>query len=333
MQKRKNFRHLNDKDRDRIHALYIHGHTQKEIAEVLEFSESAISREFNRYKKKTWRYNSLRAQKDAKEKRENSKCAGMKVEKYPELKQRIIRELKEFQSPDGIAGRMRDEKLVVRVGTNAIYKWLYGNHGKEYCKYLCTRKTRKKTQSRNPKRHLIPNRISVRERPDDELQIHGESDLFVSPTNLKTKTVGHLIVIPETHLLVGNFLPNKSPTIMVSSMKNIQKKTKVTTWTMDNGIENIHHEKFGIPTFFCTKGSPWQKPHVESSIGLIRRWFLPKGTDLSKVPEETFQSMLFVLNHKYRKSLGYRSSYELSLESGIIKKVPRLSIKKAVAFR
>lgn len=333
MKKRNNFRHLNDGDRDRIHALYMHGHTQKEIASVLEFNESSISREFNRYKKKTWRYNALRAQKDAKEKRENSKCAGMKIEKYPELKQRIITDLKELRSPDEIAGRMKKEKLPVRVGTNAIYKWLYSDYGKECCKYLCSRKLRKKCQSKNPKRHLIPNRISLRERPNDESQIHGESDLFVSPTNLHTKTVGHLTVIPSTFLLTGQFLPNKSPAIMVSSMKKIQRKTKVTTWTMDNGIENIYHTQFGIPTFFCTKGSPWQKPHVESSIGLIRRWFLPKGTDLSKVPEETFQSMLFVLNHKYRKSLGYRSSYELSLESGIIKKVPKLSIKKAVAFR
>ena len=116
-------------------------------------------------------------------------------------------------------------------------------------------------------------------------------------------------------------------------MKRIQKKVRVTTWAMDNGIENIYHEQFGVPTFFCTKGSPWQKPHIESSIGLNRRWFLPKGTDLSKVTEEEFQSMLHILNHKYRKSLGYRSAYEVSLESGIISKVPNLSKKKAIAFR
>jgi IS30 family transposase len=102
---------------------------------------------------------------------------------------------------------------------------------------------------------------------------------------------------------------------------------------MDNGIENIYHEQFGIPTFFCTKGSPWQKPHVESSIGLTRRWFLKKGTDLSKVTEEQLQSMLFTLNHKYRKSLGYKSAYEVSLKSGIITKVQHLSRKKAIAFR
>lgn len=43
--------------------------------------------------------------------------------------------------------------------------------------------------------------------------------------------------------------------------------------------------------------------------------------------------MLHVFNHKYRKSLGYTSAYEQSLEGAIIKKVPRLSKHPAVAFR
>lgn len=333
LQKRDQFTHLHQKKRDRIHALYLDGHKQNHIAEVLDVHPSTISRELRRYGKTTWRYSSVRAQKDAEEKRTHSKRDGMKIESNPVLKERIIKELRDLRSPDEIAGRMKLEKLQTRVGTNAIYKWLYSEHGKSYCRYLCSRKIRTKKQSKAPKRHLIPNRISLRNRPHDELQVHGESDLFVSPTNLRTKTVGHLTVIPSTHLLVGNFLPSKSPTVMVASMKRIQKKVKVTTWTMDNGIENIYHEQFGIPTYFCTKGSPWQKPHVESNIGLVRRWFLKKGTDLSKVTEEELQSMLFTLNHKYRKSNGYRSSYELSLESGIITKVPQLSRKKAIAFR
>lgn len=333
IQKRASFKHLDQKHRDRIHALYLDGHKQKHIAEVLGVNPGTISRELHRYGKTTWRYSSVRAQKDAEEKRTHSKHDGMKIESNLVLKERIIKELKELRSPDEIAGRMEKEKLASRVGKNAIYKWLYSNYGKEYCKHLCSRKVRAKKQSKASTRHLIPNRISLRYRPNDELQVHGESDLFVSPTTLHSKTVGHMTVIPSTHLLVGNLLPSKSPTVMITSMKRIQRDVKVTTWTMDNGIENIYHEQFGIPTFFCTKGSPWQKPHVESSIGLLRRWFLKKGTDLSKVTEEELQSMLFTLNHKYRKSLGYRTSYEASLEDGIITKVPQLSKKKAIAFR
>lgn len=332
-QKRAPFVHLREQHRDRIHALYGKGHTQKDIAEVLGVNPGTISRELKRYNRKTWRYNATRAEADAKEKRGNSKCEGMKVEAHPELKKRIIKELKELRAPDEIAGRMKIEKLPVRIGTNALYKWLYSDYGKSYCKYLCSQRIRKKKQSKLSKRHLIPNRISLRERPTDEKQVHGESDLFVSPTSLHSMTVGHLTVVPLTHLLTGQLIANKKPSTMVDSIKSIQKKVAVTTWTMDNGIENIHHEKFGIPTYFCTPGSPWQKPHVESSIGLIRRWFLPKGTDLAKVPDATFQSMLHTMNHKYRKSMGYQSAYEVSIDRAIIEKVPQLSKRKAIAFR
>lgn len=332
-QKRAPFVHLHEKHRDRIHALYGEGHNQKSVAEILGVNPSTISRELKRYDKTTWRYNATRAEADAKEKRTHSKKEGMKIEAHPELKERIIRELKEMRAPDEIAGRMKREKLVVRIGTNALYKWLYSEYGKPHCKYLCSRRVHKKKQSRLGKRQLIPNRISLRERPTDEMQIHGESDLFVSPISLHSPIVGHLTVIPKAHLLVGQFIANKKPSVMVASMKSIQKKVNVTTWTMDNGIENQWHEQFGIPTYFCTPGSPWQKPHVESNIGLIRRWFIPKGTDLAQVPDETFQSMLFTLNHKYRKSLGYRSAYEVAMECDIIKKVPQLSRRKAIAFR
>lgn len=331
--KRKPFKQLSQLDRDRIESLRYYGAKASVIAKTLERDKGTISRELKKYANKHGRYKSTRAEKKSKENRKGSKAVGMKIESLPLLKQHIILELKQLRSPDEIAGRMKKEKMFPRVGTNAIYKWLYSENGKEYCKYLCSRKVRKLSQSRFKKRHLIPNRISLRERPNDSLQVHGESDLFVSPTSLHTGVVGHMIVVPKAHLLVGRLLKNKSSSEMVYSMKRIQRKVKVTTWTMDNGIENIKHEQFGVPTYFCTPGSPWQKPHVESSIGLTRRWFLPKGTDLSKVSEETFQSMLFVLNSKYRKSLGYKSSYEEAIDCDIISEIPKLSINRAVAFR
>lgn len=331
--KRKSFKQLTQGDRDRIEDLWYHGSSRVDIAKILERDKGTISRELKKYTNKHGRYKATKAQEKAKDKRKGSKAVGMKIESNLKLKNHIISELQKLRSPDEIAGRMKKEGVTPRVGTNAVYKWLYSDNGKPYCKYLCSRKVHKLSQSRLSKRQLIPNRISLRERPVGLSEIHGESDLFVSPRSSESRVVGHLTVVQKTHLLTGALLQSKSSHAMVSSVKRIQRNVGVTTWTVDNGIENIHHEQFGIPTYFCTKGSPWQKPHVESSIGLARRWFLPKGTDLGKVGDDTFQSMLFLLNHKYRKSLGYRSSYEESIESGIISKVPRLSINKAVAFR
>jgi transposase, IS30 family len=332
-QTRKPFKHLTQYERDRIERLHFHLSKAVDIARILGRDKGTISRELKRYTNKHHRYKATKAHKTAQERRTGSKVVGMKIERNAILKQRIIRELKQLRAPDEIAGRMKRDGVLPRVGTNAIYKWLYSDYGSEYCQYLCTRKTHKIKQSRLSKRHLIPNRVSIRQRPEGDTELHAESDLFVSPTKLHSSTVGHLTVIPQTLLLTGVFLPNKSPKTMVASIHHIETQLPVTTWTLDNGIENIYHEQFGVPAYFCTKGSPWQKPHVENSIGLIRRWFIPKGTNLATIPEETFQSMLHVFNHKYRRSMGYASAYELSIERDIIKKVPRLSKQSAVAFR
>ncbi len=333
MKKRETFRHLTERDRDRIQALYVWGHQQKEIAEVLGVSPSTISREMKRYNKKTWRYSAVRAQNDAQEKREQSKRPGMKIEANLELKRYITRELQKLRSPDEIAGRMRKVGLSPRVGTNAIYRWLYSEYGKEYTKYLCTKRPRSRKQNRFSKRVLIPNRISHRHRPEAPGLLHAEGDLFVSPTKLGVKSCGLLVVVPETYLLEGTLIPNKTSEVMVTAMRGITNFLQLDTCTLDNGIENVHHKDFGVDTYFCDPASPWQKPYVESSIGLVRRWFLPKGTNLSQVPETAFQSQLHLINHKYRKSLGYQSAYEASVERGIIKRIPRKSLKEAVAFR
>lgn len=330
---KRTFKHLTQYERDRIEKLRFYRTSITDIARILNRDKGTISRELKRYTNKHHRYKATKAQKTAKNNRAGSKAIGMKIEKYPELKKRIIKELRLLRSPDEIAGRMKYEGCVPRVGKNAIYAWLYSSLGTEYCQYLCSQKTRKIKQSRLGKRSIIPNRISLRQRPNDAFQLHCESDLFVSPTKLRSSQVGHMTVVPQTQLLIGNFLPNKSPRTMVESIHKIETSIPITTWTLDNGIENIYHKQFSVPAYFCSPGSPWQKPHVENNIGLTRRWFLSKGTDLATVPEATLQSMLHVLNHKHRKSLGYRSAYELSQENGIIKKVPKLSINAAVAFR
>jgi len=333
MKKREQFRHLNQFDRDRIHALYGYGHKQKDIADILGVNPSSVSRELARYGRKTWRYSAKRAQEDAEEKRKNSKHAGMKIEAHPELRQYIIRELKKLRSPDEIAGRMRRVGAAPRVGKNAIYKWLYSPQGQPYCKYLCTRRVKKRKQSRLSKKVLIPERISLRYRPNESGLVHTERDLFVSPTSMHVKNCGLLIVVPEVKLFAGRILPNRTNSIVTNAARERFSGVKADTCTADNGSENVGHRETGVPTYFCDPGSPWQKPHVEGGIGLVRRWFLPKGTNLSKIPDETFQSQLHLLNHKYRKSLGYQSAYEVAIERGIIKRTPKVSLSKAIAFR
>jgi IS30 family transposase len=319
--KKRHFHHLKQNERDRIESLLDSGNTQEEISKILDFDAGSISRENNKRKLKNGHYSATAAQVKAQVKRLNSKYQGMKIEKYPELRKQVIAGLKDRRSPDEIAGRMKREKQTLRVGANAIYKWLYSAWGQAYCHLLCTKRYRPRKQKKKTKREMIPNRISIEKRP--KKGIHGEGDLFVSPTKTGSLNSGAIICVPASKLLAGTMIENKKPTTMTVAIKAVVTNLNINDLTFDNGIENKEHKQFGLPTYFCDPHSPWQKPHVENGIGLVRRWFIPKKTDLKNVSEEQFQIYLHILNGKYRKSLNYRSAYEVSLKRGIIQKIPR----------
>lgn len=326
---RKRFRHLTQHDRDRMELLLRKRYSQEDVAVVLKVDPGTVSRERKR-QRKNGVYDADTAQHKAGVKRGFSKYQGMKVESDPLLKTYVIRELENHRSPDEIAGRMKREKLPFACGKDAIYAWLYSMWGQRYCVCLCAKKYRKRKQKCKPKRVMIPHATPIHERPPEG--IHAEGDTFVSPRKAKTTASGAVVCFKESKLLAGTKIPNLRPTIMARAVSSVCADLRVDTLTLDRGIENRNHEEFGVPTYFCDPHSPWQKPNVEQAIGLLRRWFIPKGTDLRTISEEKLQEYLACLNGKWRKSLGYKSAYEAAVERGIIKQPTSLSLIPEVAF-
>lgn len=317
---RKRFHHLTQFDRDRLEVLLRAGHTQQEAADVLRVDKSTISRERKR-KRKDGRYEAVAAEHKARVQRLGSKYQGMKIEKCPDLREEIIRKLKKKRSPDEIAGRMKKDSCIPRIGTSAIYKWLYSPYGQQYCKYLCTKRYRKRKQKKKTKREMISNRKPLYLRP--VFGIHAEGDTAVSPKNAKTSAAALVVCEKESQLLLGQRLPNLKPATIARAANQTIISAAIDTIAWDNGQENRDHEQMDIPAYFCDPHSPWQKPHVETNIGLLRKWFTPKKTDWRTVSEKQFQTYLHILNSKHRKSLGYASAYEIAYGRGIIVEIPK----------
>lgn len=314
----KTYRHLDQFDRDRIDALLAAGHLQKDIARILQVDPSSISREMKR-KRKSGRYDATAAQLKADEKRRASKYQGMKVESDRALKEYIIHYLNDFHSPDEIAGRMVQDKKPFRASKDAIYHWLYSAWGQRYCPLLCTRRYRPRKRKNPPtKRVMISHRTSIHERPEDvgRTMYHFEVDTAVAPRRAKNTEAIALAADIKTKLILGVKIPSLSPLHMTNALHHFQENTPMKSVTTDNGIENREHQEWGVPAFFADPHSPWQKPLIEQSIGLLRRWFFPKGTDWSTVSEEELQEALLILNNKFRKSLGYQSALEVSRAQG-----------------
>lgn len=322
---------MDEYKRDRMEILLRSSCKQKDIAAVLKVDKSTVSREKNRRKRKNGVYDAETAQHKARVKRLYSKYQGMKVEGNPDLKKTIIEELEKFRSPDEIAGRLKREKGII-IGKDAIYKWLYSVFGQRYCSYLCSRRHRRKKQTKKTKREIIKHRIPLFLRPNGENYHHAEGDCFVSPKKLKTNTSVFVVCEKRTQFLSGRRMPNLKPAVVALTARTIISSLNLDTLTLDNGQENREHLMMGINSYFCDPHSPWQKPHVECNIGLIRRWFIPKKTDLRKIDDIQLQEYFHILNSKYRKSLNYRNAYEAALERGIIKSLPSSLSVMEVAF-
>jgi len=322
----KSWHQLTDAARDRMEALLDAGTSQKEIAAILKVHPSTISREHQR--SVHGRYDAHAAARKARVRRLNAKYQGMRIEACAALKTHIIQELRRKRSPDEIAGRMRRERMPWYASKNAIYKWLYSVYGGAYCRYLCTQRWRRKPQQRCPRREMIPHRVSIHERPLGATNCtrygHFEGDTAVAPKRAMNTEALALAIERKSKLLVGEKIPSLAPREMTRAIRLMQHAVAMQSLTLDNGIENKAHERWQVPGFFADPHSPWQKPMIENVIGLLRRWRFPKGTDWKRVSAPRLAHALAFLNHKYRKSLGYQSAWEVARAHGIIKqKYPR----------
>jgi len=329
---KKNHRKLNQLDRDRIEAMLDSGHKQSEIAKVLGFDKSAISRELERNPTKirtgggtvVGPYKASIANHKAYVRRWMAKSKGLKIEKNRDLENYIVDHLKEHWSPDEISGRMRIEERPFYASKNLIYDWLYSAYGQRHCHLLCTHRYNKKKNTKKTEKVMIPDRIGIEMRPaevaDRSTFGHLEADTIVS--GKRHKTTASLAVMQErkSRHLSGRKIPSLSPKIFTKSIKSMsQKLTTKKTVTLDNGIENRDHKNLPMIAFFCDPYSSWQKGGVENGNKMIRR-FIPKGSNIDNYSHQYISHIIQILNKKPRKSLGYKTPIEVLEENNLLVK-------------
>ena len=112
---------------------------------------------------------------------------GSKIECSKALQTTIIDHIAMGWSPEVIAGRLKTENVEHTISHESIYKWIYGE-GKNHnlIQYLVRRK-RKRGQRpcRKAKASLIPDRLSIHERPLEFLEEfgHWEGDTVIFAGN------------------------------------------------------------------------------------------------------------------------------------------------------
>lgn len=84
------------------------------------------------------------------------------------------------------------------------------------------------------------------------------------------------------------------------------------TLTVDNGKEFTGHESIAnildASVYFAHPYASWERGINENTNALLRQYF-PKKRELTNVCQEEVKAVQDLLNHRPRKTLGYKTPY------------------------
>lgn len=294
------------------------------IAKRIAKDHSVISRELSRNRSPHLPYEAKVAKKIAESRAKRTNKA--KLEKDENLRNYVVSKLNLDWSPEQIAGRLKEFPPIKLQGKyvcpESIYQYIYDKAPWLYHKLRRAHPDRWKKYGRKKQKHqTIPEKVSIHDRPKEvEKRVelgHLESDSMVGKNHKKGISVQFERVSKYTSIQpIENFSAQETKDAIIATLANLPDDF-VKSITFDNGSENTKHteirDQYNIDTFFCDPYSAWQKGGVENSIGLVRQ-YLPKRTDLTKVPLRRLYQIEYKLNSRPRKSLNFKTPYEVMKE-------------------
>lgn len=322
----KGYNHLSQPEREFIFLRHHQGVSSRQIAHELGRNHSTVLREIQRNSSASEQdaplgYSPARAAQRAKQRRQESKYA--KLEDLS-LQRWVIRHLTRGWSPEQIAGRLKRQAPHAAVSYEAIYQFIYSPQQRSLRLWEFLRRGHPHRRAHNgrdiqtTKRSLIPHRISIEQRPPEanrrQYVGHFESDLLAGTH--PSRSVVSVTVDRKSGYVILDKLPNKQPKRRAEGLtQNLgQLPFPVRTVTLDNGIENMQHERvarhLGCRIFFCHPYRAWEKGTVENTIGLLRS-YIPKKTDLNTVTLTDLRTIARELNDRPRKRLAFCTPSEI----------------------
>lgn len=244
-----------------------------------------------------------------------------KLMKSPQatLRKYVVERLKEDWSPEQIAGVLKKQPPAVLKGEHisheSIYQYIYDGEGRWEHLWPHLRRSRQRRQkryARKPRKILIPERISIHERPEEVAAKttfgHWESDTIECGKGSEYLSVQYerKSMLTRIHKMQG-----KSAKATEEAIRKSIETLPEYLWqsiTFDNGTEGARHTKlrddYLLSTFFCDAYASWQKGGVENMNGLIRQ-YIPKHAKLYTFTNEAIYAIQEKLNNRPRKSLNY----------------------------
>ncbi|HVC49026.1 MAG TPA: IS30 family transposase [Burkholderiales bacterium] len=307
-----NYTHLTQEERYQIYALKKAGLKQNEIANVLERSPLAISRELSRNRGGRG-YRPRQAQSLAEARR------AMNARRIDDATWQFAQAmLLEQWSPEQISGH-------AAISHETVYRRVYADKqsGGLLWKNLRCQKQRRKRYGKTERRGIIPNRLSIEDHPaivEERSRIGDwEADTLIG-RNHKQAIVS--IVERKTGFTLIQKVERKTAEAVSHVMTDLLKpyRRKVHTITSDNGREFAGHEAISkqlkADFYFAHPYASWERGTNENTNGLIRQYF-SKERDFTTITQQEIDMAMERLNNRPRKRLGYQTPNQVFFKSGV----------------
>ena len=304
---------LTQEERYQIYALKKAGHIQSEIAEIIGRDPGTISRELRRN----------RGLKGYRPQQAHNLALARRYDKaQPRIGNQVWQQvellIREEWSPEQVVGRVAMEQGV-SISHEWIYQYIYADKhsGGDLYRYLRCQKVRRKRYGSYDRRGCIPNQVSIDDRPaivDSKRRIGDwEGDTVIGKGHR-----GALVTLVERkslYTVIRSVLHKTAEAVRDAVVDGLSPYIDwVHTITYDNGREFADHEGMASDLetriYFAHPYASWERGLNENTNGLIRQYF-PKDRDLTTVTKHEIETAMDKLNHRPRKSLGYRTPYEV----------------------
>ncbi len=309
------YTHLTQSERYQIHALKRQGISLGRIAAELLRNPSTISRELKRnaslvgYKPAVAHQSARTRQTQRRNAHEFSIQHWSHVETYLRLD----------LSPQQVSGRLLLEQAL-RISHECIYQHVYQDkaQGGSLVSLLRCQKVRKKRYaSGQERRGMLPNRVSIEQRPAVVDQRSRVGD-WEGDTVIGKGHQGVLVTLVERksrYTLAAQLDSRHSNKVTQAIVELLgPHKRRCKTLTFDNGKEFAEHafiaKCLDAKVYFAHPYCSWERGLNENHNGLLRQYF-PKKTNLLKVTQDEVNEAVYRMNHRPRKCLGYRTPHEV----------------------
>jgi transposase, IS30 family len=322
----KKYKQLTLVQRYKIEAYKLACKSISEIAILLSVNKSTISRELKRNTPQRGKgakiYVAINAQQKTTKRhveKEKSGCFTLDLK----LQMKKMMEQNKY-SPELIAAVWKKEQIN-GVSHETMYKFIWHckhtnreitKDFKNLYKHLKHGKRRRKRGNYKDTRGLIPNRVSIDQRPKivDERTRFGDMEVdLIMGRNHKSA----LLVIVDRCTLKTTIdkLKGKNATVIANTIiKRMQKYPQLKTMTFDNDLAFVQHEKIAqilnIETYFTRPYTSQDKGTIENRNGVIRQFF-PKKTDFDLVDKKEVKRVEKEINNRPVRKFDYLTPNEV----------------------